>query len=326
MTWRAAPALVAALLVLLVAVGARAETQSQALRRGEEAEQAFEFARAIAAYRAAEAIAPRSRLSRRAAQRIEYLEARKEGDFAPLAAFERQRRLREPTVADVEAFERRVESFPPGRVKNESRALIADTYLLRLEQPERAVHAYEAWLAEPRLDDADWTRATNGLALARARLGDLRGSLDTLKKAGLGAHTEATYVRLAIIRTWARPLSVVLIAAFVLLSFLLGGREKPARLARRLSPLWLATLFWVVGFPLLIASRHRPETWRTMLWLAPGATLLALVAMLTGPGLTRPYQRRLLSVLGTLAQLAVLYLSLEQAQALLGLVMSFRRG
>ena len=320
---RAARALLAALVVLLLAAGARAETQSQALRRAEQAERAFDFDGALSAYTEALALAPHSRLSRRAAQRIAYLKDRSEGDFRPLVAFEKQRRVREPNAAQLEAFERQVNGFPAGRVRRESRALIADTFLLRLEQPERAVSAYEAWLAEPGLDDADWMRATNGLAIARARLGDLSGSLDTLKKAGLGARTEATYVELALVRRWARPASFLILGAFVVLGLIFGARKN---LLSGLSPLSLFAVAWTAGLPLVIAARHRPETWRTMLFLAPGTALVTLLALLIGPGLERSSQRRVLVVLGVLSHVAVVYLALDHSEALLGLVMSFRRG
>ncbi len=279
----------------LLASGANAEpgkTQVSALRAGEHAETELRFVDALADFRRAVALGPTSRLARRAQARVEYLEARSEGNFAPLTELERTRRISKPSAEDLRALEQKIPSFPPGRVRREARALVADGYLQRLELYPDALRAHQAWLDEPGLDNAEWLRASNGLALARARLGDLHGSLETLRAHGLGKSAEASYLELALVRRWARPLAIVLVLGFVLLA--VGTRSRsPLRAA--LSPARVVAALWVLGIPLGLAYLHRPETWRTFALLVPGAAGLVLVASLSAGNRT-PRIARILSI------------------------------
>lgn len=301
-------------------VVAAGETQLELIRSAEESERNFEFRAALDGFHRAEALAPRNRLARRAQDRARYLEARSEGDFVPLTAFERLRRNPRPSLADVAELERACPGFPAGRVRREARALVAETYLGRLEAYADAVRAHDAWLDEPGLDDAEFLRASNGLALSRARLGDVHGSLDVLRAHGLGKSAEATFLELALVRRWARPLAYGSVILFALFAFVTRKRHS---LSGAVTPGRLFAVVWVIGIPLLMAKLHRPETWRTFSYLAPAATLVLLVAALCA-GARSERQKWALATLGVLAQVAVAYLALDASGALLGWLVARR--
>jgi tetratricopeptide (TPR) repeat protein len=127
------------------------------------------FASALARDQAAVAAAPDSAWATRARQRIEWLTARAEGDFAPLALLERVRR--DPARADdpavIAALDDEAMEFPPGRVRVEARMLVAEAWVGRLHRPDLALvplrlvesdlnaDALTARLAERELVDAD---------------------------------------------------------------------------------------------------------------------------------------------------------------------------
>lgn len=307
---------------------AEAGAQAALLARGEQAERELRLGDAVTDYAEAERADPQSRLARKARARLDYLRPRSEGGFAPLAELLRARTEAARDRDALAAFEARVSGFPPGRVRRESRALVAESYL-RLDWPLDAVRAHRAWLEEPELEDAEWLRASHGLALARARLGDLTGSLETLRARGLGASEAATHVQLMLIRRWARPLSVALVIGFVLLAVLVAIRRRPPGLfGRAFAPARVGVAVWVLGVPLLLAFFHRPETWRAMSFFTPGALVIVAAAALAGAALSAGERRAVLGlrVAGVLAQLAVAYLAFDSSGALFGWLVSARQG
>lgn len=298
--------------------------QAALIGAAEVAEREQDFARALELYRAAAAKHPGSRLAGRAQARVRYYETLGQGGFVPLRALETLRKRGSPTLEEVQAFDAKVGSFPEGSLRREARILVAESYF-RLEQPLLARAAYERVLAEPNLDDAEFLLATNGVALAKARIGDLRGSLETLRNAGLGASADAAHVELSMVRRFAEPLSWAVIAGFVLTALALGRRGLP-RVLRDAKPRLLglvSLLALTLGFPLGLASMHRSETWDAMVLLVPASGLLAVFAWLMAPSVARG-PRRWLAVLGALAQLAVAYLALDAAETLLGFWISWK--
>ena len=321
MRLRAALVFVAA---LALTPSAQAETQVERLRGAESAETRLDYAGALGEYRRSIELDPGSRLARRARARVEYLEARSEGSFAPLVRLEKARRAT-PDPRGLEELSHEVDAFPSGRVRREARAYIAETLALRLKLPSAAIVAYERWLDEPGLEDAEFLRATNGLAKSRARLGDLGRSLETLRAAGLGASAEARAIELAQVRRWAGPLAWGTLAVFALLALAWGGARalSPARLRRVISLRAVAVLAWVLAVPLALATRHRPETLRTLLLFVPAAACVVALAALWRAGAGAPGARRrfLMAALGVLAQLAVAYLALDRSGTLLGILL-----
>ncbi len=339
---RALLVLFAALALLVVAAGwparvgaaepSAVDRQAELIRKAEQAEREQRVEDAIQLYKQALAAAPGARLARRARTRLSWLEKRSRGGAAPLALLMRMQDLApgQLTVERLRAFEKQVDSFPPGQVRRESRQLIAEAWFHRLHRPLDAVHAYQKWLAEPGLDNAEWQAATMGLALARAKLGDVKASIDALRRAGLGKKAETSFLEMESVASWACPLSFGLIGAFVALSLGLGGWRglSPSRLKQALSIERLGIGAFAYSLPVILAKLHRPQTWRAMLLLAPASAGLMLVASIAGIGLDatreRPRLRRALVVLGVLSQFAVGFLAFYYSRTLLGMLVSMK--
>lgn len=234
----------------------------------------------------------------------------------------------ELTAARLEAFEGKLAGFPPGPVRRAGRALVAEAWLNRLDRPARAIPAFERWLEEPGVETAEWELATTDLALARARLGNLSGSVADLRAAGLGKRAETAFLELELLGRYGRPAALLLIIAFLAAALGSGWRGLGAgALARGLSPPRLALAGWLYAVPLAAARVHRPETWRAMLFIVPASAALLLVASVTGAALgdrPRPSRRRLLTALGIAAQLAAVYLALDYTQVLLAILVNYR--
>lgn len=299
------------------------------MARAEQAERELSFPLALAAYESAERAAPGNRAARRARARIDFLRARSEGEFVPLTELERVRRAGHADPVRLAELEQRASAFPPGRVRREARALVADSYL-RLDRLGDAARAHRAWLEEPELDDAEWLRASNGLALCRARLGDLEGSLETLRARGLGASAEATFVELALLRRWARPVALGWVSAFLIAALVLGRARcwSRASLARAFSPARCLVAAWALGVPLLLAALHRPETWRLMQLLVPAQLGVLMLAAAAGSGLPSGArrQRAALGIVAVAAHVAIAYLAFDTSEALLGWLVAARQG
>jgi hypothetical protein len=121
---------------------------------GQLDEDAGAFGAALEKDRAAVAALPEGAWARRAQSRVEWLDARSEGDFAPLAALERVRR--DPEAADdpavIAALAERATQFPAGRVRVEARMLVAEAWLGRLHRPDLALAPLRLVESDPNTD------------------------------------------------------------------------------------------------------------------------------------------------------------------------------
>jgi hypothetical protein len=299
--------------------------QSALVREADRAESEARPAEALALWRRALAAAPTSRLAGRCERRIAYLSAHAEGDFAPLADLLRMRKL--PTTAldaaRLEAFARRLDAYPPGPVRREGRELVADAWLARLGDATRGRDAYARWLAEPGLDDAEKRLAASGLARALTQLGDPSAALAAMQRVGLGATTDADDLRREERRRALRVIAALLLTAFLLGGAALGGWRglRPATLRRAFTPLRIVAAAWVLGGPLLLASRYDHAAFDTFATLAvAGATLLAAAAVY-GAGLaeTSRARRRAVAAAAFGAVLGAGFVVLDRAGFLLSL-------
>lgn len=147
--------------------------------RGQLDENAGAFGAAIDEDRAAIDAAPESAWARRAQDRIEWLRARSEGDFVPLAALERVRR--DPEAADnpavIAALADEASRFPPGRVRVEARMLVAEAWLGRLHRPDLALAPLRLVESDPDSDPLTARLAEREIVdaeMARGALGEAR--------------------------------------------------------------------------------------------------------------------------------------------------------
>lgn len=202
------------------------------------------------------------RLVRRAQARIEWLEARNEGSFAPLADLtrERSRQSAAPDSAALAAFAMRTAQFPEGRVRREAWQLIADTSLHRFDEAAEALHAYETWLREPGIDRAERELAQSGAALARTRLGDTGQALASLDDAGLRDRAEARFLRASRVGAIGSRFAWAIIGAHLGLLAWTGLRQRRGiRPVRALGTVEALLGVTTLGLPALLVRRYDPQ-------------------------------------------------------------------
>ncbi len=295
------------------------------MREADRAESEARPADALALWRRALVSAPTSRVAGRCERRIAYLSAHGEGGFAPLADLLRMRQLvtSELSAARLEAYARRLEGYPRGLARREGRELVADAWLGRLGDPTRARRAYERWLAEPGIDDAERRLAASGLARALTLLGDPSAALAAMEQAGLGASSDADDLRVAVRRRVLRVIAVALLALFALGGAALGGHRglRPAALRRAFTGPRVVAAAWVLGGPLLLASLFDHAATDTFVTLALAGSALLAVASIFGVGLEgAPIGRRRAVAAGAFAAaLGAGFLVLDRAGFLLSL-------
>jgi hypothetical protein len=260
------------------------------LAEAEAAELHAEPARALELYRRFEASHRGERLARRAEARSAWLEARREGDFGPLAELlaMRARVSVEPRPDDLRGFAAKVARFPEGRVRRESYELLGDTWLSRLDAPSEALVSYLAWSRERGIDEAERQLAAAGIALARARLGDAGEALGELERSGLRERSESRYLRAERVRAAAVSASRVVLFAYALtlIKTLVGSRRRLVW-RPRVSGVELGLAVFTLGLPVAFVERFDSQLVHTFApVMAAMAAVLAstwLVASLASP-------------------------------------------
>ncbi|MBM4357830.1 MAG: hypothetical protein FJ096_06945 [Deltaproteobacteria bacterium] len=251
------------------------------LAEAEAAEARAEPAQALELYRQFAAAHQGERLARRADARIAWLDARREGGFAPLRALlaMRARASDQPSAAELRAFAVEVARFPEGRVRRESYELLGDTWLARLDAPAEALECYVAWSREPGIDEAERQLAESGAALARARLGQTGEALQRLERSGLRQRSEGRFLRAERIRRLAVAASLVAIAAhaLILVNSLIAHRRQLAwRTSVGRVEVGLAT--FTLGLPILFVERFDSQLVHAF---APAMVAMAAALLVT---------------------------------------------
>jgi hypothetical protein len=296
------------------------------IRAAREAERAFEPARAVALYERAVATDPTSRLATRARRRLDFLRARSEGGYAPLAAMLefRARLPSERTPATVAGFEAAVRGFPRGRVRVESWGLLAEAWL-ELGDAARAEAAYRAMLEEPAATESERVAAQTGIARALAERRGAAAGAAHLEETGLAETTTHGVLAREARRRIGRGLAWALLAAFALAALLAGRRElaRGAVLRRAFAPTRLLVALYALGFPVWLAQRYDHDALDTFLFVAIGAAAVLALSSLAGEAMrergSRRPARRALAALAVAAHAAVGYLALDRAGQLLSL-------
>lgn len=329
---RSLAALGALLIVLLAASWAGADDQRELLARARAAEDAFEPGRALALYREAEAVAPGSRLARRAKSRIAWLSARSDGDWRPLAELMRVRALKTAARDRIvlTRFAERIASLPDGRVRIESLEVLADGYL-QLGDDSAALPLYAQLLASDQLSDAERQLAISKAAMAKARLGRGAESERDLEQAGLGDKPEAVYLRAERLGRAGAWLAGALLAFFLGGSLFSGGARGfvAGALAEALAPRRIVLGAYVLALPLLMVWLY---DWRLLPQVAAVlgacAALVATSAVL-GAGLRRAQvsERRLslLAALGAASTLGVAFVAAHRVRLLYDILIAWEQ-
>ena len=286
------------------------------LDEGTRAEQRLAFAEALALYRRTMAIAATSRTAALAARRVSWLEQRSEGDFGPLSRLMAMRADEEtPTADEMAAFEAQIDGFPPGTVRREARAFCAQGEA-RAHRWTAAVVAYERWLDEPDLSDAERDIAQRGRAMALEALGG--SGLDALSAAALGGSHEARFLRA---QAWLRAMRIAAVAAAIAFAVAVVAARLWKGLALRglralVRARALATAACVLVTPVVLVRLYDATYARAAVALALAGAAGLSVASLAGASLDAQgasrRRRAVVAVVATLAQLALGFAALDR--------------
>jgi hypothetical protein len=282
------------------------------------------YEQALEDYRRAVAASPHTRWALRATERIDWLRARSEDHFGPLAALEQVRRDPERAAdpSSVEALARQAESFPPGLVRVEARMLVAEAWQGRMHRPDLAVAELRAVSEDPRADPLT-------ARLAERELVDVLVTLGRIDEAAAEARAranrlDARFVREVtrlLLRRKVRFVSIATLASFALLAGAgiaraarRGNLGAAARELRKIAPpAALFVAFVAVGGGVL-ASNYESGNSAPFLLLGGAELPLVLLARAWGAvGSNGRAARIARSLLSAAATLAVAFLLLDTA-------------
>jgi len=246
------------------------------------------FAQALVDDRAAIDAASNTRWALRASDRIDWLRARSEGDFAPLRRLEKVRRdpaaSSDPTVVDALAHD--LESFPPGAVRVEARMLVAEAWIGRMHRPGDAIGELRQVAEDPKADPLTQRLAERELIDALVATGriDEAAAEATAHKTRLDPRFVKQVGRL-IVRRAVRWGSIGVLATFALLAVAglarAGMRRKlgmALRELRKLSPVAALFVAFVAVAGGVLASKYESGNAAPFLVLGAGVLPLLLVA------------------------------------------------
>ena len=261
-------------------------------RLGEMDEDDGAFERAVAHDRACASAAPDTRWAVRATERVDWIHARSEGGFVPLARLERVRRdaslASDP--AAIDALARDAQGFPPGIVRVEARMLVAEAWLGRMGRPRDAMPVLRDVADDPRADPV-----TAGLA--ERELVETLAAGGAIEEAAAEARAHASLLEPRFLRgigqlvhrRWMRRAAIAVIGGFLGLAAMALERARrrralgeTARALRVVAPVAVPFAAFVGLAGGALASRYESGNAGPFLLLG-GATLpLVLVARAWG--------------------------------------------
>jgi hypothetical protein len=227
-----------------------------------------------------------SRWAFRASDRIDWLRARSEGDFAPLRRLESIRH--DPAKADdpatLEALARDADGFPPGMVRVEARMLVADAWLrrgrttdaialLRLVTGETKIAPLTQRLAEKELVD---------VLVAQGRLDEAIAEV-TARPSRFDPRFVKQVKRLLVRRVVSYAATGILVAFGLLTAFAIAGAWRRGALGqawkatRSLVPTAVVFVAFAAAGGGYLASEY--ETGNAQPFLLLGAAVLPLVLL-----------------------------------------------
>ncbi|UJR82440.1 hypothetical protein [Sandaracinus amylolyticus] len=317
-------ALRAAALLAILAIATAASAQD-IVERATRAEREGDPIAARDAWRAVLDERAGSRIAARARTRLAWIEARAEGDYAPLAALWRFQNLAldARTREVVIEFATATDGMPAGPVRREARVVVGED-LLRVGEIARAQASFEALLGDADATEPERAAARDGIARAMARTGDRRAAITYLERSGLeGGSTHASLARAELERR-TTPIAVAIIALFGVITIGLGAhtlrRAGAGVLRATYSPARMLGALWIALGPVALATRYDDEATDTFLALATGTLVVVALAALAAAGVTQTRARIGLATLAVAAELAVAWLVLLRSGGLISFV------
>ncbi len=244
------------------------------------------YAEAVAGYEAAIAADPRASFAGHARAHLADLRAHAEGGFGPLARLDAVRRDPAKRVdrAEIEALERDLVDFPPGRVRSEARFLVAEAFWHAIGEPRRAAAPLRGVLDDPEAD-----RLTRSLALAQLvaldrSLGDPRAAIEDARRHADLAPKLGDDLERAERRAWSRVLAIGLAVAIGVVgaaSFAWAAvrARDPRRIAKAVvRPLAVALALGIGAAVALLVDRRGGVDPRPLLLLGPALLAVDVVA------------------------------------------------
>ncbi len=291
-----------------------------AFDEAERASRELRLADALRRYREALELAPGAPFAGAARTRAAFLAARAEGDFVPLARLEALRRdparLRDRGAAD--AFAREVDAFPPGRVRVEARALLAEAWK-RLGDPDRAEAALAEVLDDPAADPGARRLALGQIVTLRRGRGDLAGAraaVDRWPDAAPALRLDVLRACRRVTLRWIAVTALSLLGAAAAASAALA-RRRGADLGRIVRPFAVAFALYLGGGAAVLARLHGDSDPRPFLWLGLGVLAVDAAARalrLAAPDLGRA-ARAAWALCCVAGVLAAAFLALERTNA-----------
>jgi hypothetical protein len=246
------------------------------------------FAEALEDDRAAAAAAPNTRWALRASDRADWLRARSEGGYAPLARLEAVRRdasaASDPAAIDALAHD--LESFPPGQVRVEARMLVAEAWIGRMHRPDDAIGQLRQVTDDPKADPLTGR-------LAERQLVDALVATGRAREAAAEARAHASrldprfvkQVERLVLRGQVRIAAVATLGAFLALAA--SGLVRAARRrelgaagrgVRAIAPVAVLFVAFVAVAGGVLASNYESGNASPFLWLGAAVLPLVLVA------------------------------------------------
>lgn len=281
--------------------------------RASTAEQDGRPVEALEAWRALVSAAPTSRLASRARARIAWIEARSEGDYAPLAAMMAflDAPPGERDAERVRAFEQTVATMPAGRVRAESRVAVGSDWA-RLGRTEDALEAWRIALGDDALNEGERTMVRESMARARMDAGDVTGAIDELEDADLGGGSFHRFAERQLRReTWV-PIALGALALFVVFVLALVVQSgQPGRVLHAVlrEPLRLAVAVAVGLGPTAIVHWWGDESLGAFDTFAPCSIAIILLSYAASEATESRRARAAAGALAFAAALAGAYLS-----------------
>lgn len=301
--------------------GAPRDAAQAAFKRAEAASRDMRFQEALEAYEEVAAKDPTAPFAPAARVRAAELREHAEGHFEPLAKLEAVRRdpAKNRDRASIEALERDARGFPEGRVRSEAMLVVSQAYEHGLGEPERALAALEAILADPAAD-----RGTRALALSEAvglyrAKGDLQAAIGAVSRAPELLPNLTREVRAAVRRARIADACLGVLAVLAVLGAW-GGIRSVRRLGdvralvpAALRPGAIAFAFYV-GAGGAVFVRLQGDGGDPVPFLLLGAAIVGVGAVVRLWGMGDPRRTRgraaLRAGVGVLGVLAVAYLIL----------------